>query len=132
MVSVYSFPQLKLIKSKKVVTNNAAIKSIEESSCGLRVLDSQTLATKQAFQDRVEKTQWNCCAFDRTGEYILCDYGKSHNCLNIYERHSGQLINILEPASSLLTLVTHPTRSLCVSCTTTGQLEVWGVSTPSK
>jgi len=136
-ITCYDFyPSLKIKKTKKV-SNNAQIKSICESPCGnylitnssdriLRVLNMSTFASLQAFQDRVEKTQWNKCTIDYSGEYILADSGKSHNMLNIYERHSGQLIKILEDnQGSIVDLQPHPTRAIAVSCTSTGALVIW-------
>ncbi|GAA5850393.1 hypothetical protein JCM8547_001861 [Rhodosporidiobolus lusitaniae] len=80
------------------------------------------------FQDLVNRTPWNGCAFSPDGEYIIGGAGhKAAHNIYIWDRESGGLLKILEgPKDPCEGVDWHPFRPLIASVSTLGMIHLWG------
>jgi COMPASS component SWD1 len=138
IITVINAETLQIEYSFKIPGVGAPVKSIALSKDEMYFLVNSTDKVIRLFttsdyslihemSDVVNKIQWKKCLFSGDGEHIIGGSAqKAEHKIYIWSRQYSQLIKILEgPKEGILDLQWHPTRSIVVSCSTSGMVYIW-------
>jgi len=93
----------------------------------LRLYNISDYSLSHELVDSVNKVQWKSCHFAGDDYIVGGSADKQEHKIYIWSREFGQLYKILEGPNSeiILDIAWHPTRSIIVSCTSSGAVYVW-------
>jgi len=93
----------------------------------LRLYNISDYSLSHELVDSVNKVQWKSCHFAGDDYIVGGSADKQEHKIYIWSREFDQLYKILEGPNSeiILDIAWHPTRSIIVSCTSSGAVYVW-------
>jgi len=100
---------------------------VNSSDKVLRLYNVSDCSLSHELVDSVNKIQWKSCHFAGDDYIVGGSADKQEHKIYIWSREFGQLYKILEGPNSeiILDVAWHPTRSIIVSCTSSGLVYVW-------
>ncbi|CCJ29677.1 unnamed protein product [Pneumocystis jirovecii] len=92
-------------------------------------LNESSIEIEHKFQDVINRFQWNACAFNYSGEYVMASTYQSAHVIYIWDRNTGSLVKILEgPKEEFIDIDWHPVYPLIAAAgLETGTIYIWSI-----